>query len=142
MSALNRITLWIFLGFWPVWLVWEIALLIMRGAGVAQLPSLISMVARDRGWSLSSVVYLWFGLGAHFWANTDKVYPGATNTILSISFWVIAVALLVWDITLWRTDFVMWSPVLRWFRWPVAWMIAGALSGRFLFPQAGRAPWN
>jgi hypothetical protein len=141
-STVDQITLIVWLSMWPVFLIWEIILLLMRGAGWAEMPALISMVAREYGWSLSAVVYVWFGLGAHFWWNASARYPGVWDTITALSFWLICVALLVWDIVLWRSDFTAWPTALRWARWPVAWMVAGALSGRFLFPQVGRVPWN
>jgi hypothetical protein len=142
MKTLDNITLGIFVGFWPVWLVWECVLLILRGAHPHELPGLISMVARDRGWSLTCVVYLWSGLAAHFWVNAGGRYAGAWDAVAAVSFWLIAVVLLAWDVALWRSDFVVWSPALRWARWPVAWMLFGTLSGRFLFPQIGRVPWK
>jgi hypothetical protein len=128
----DDITLLVFLGFWPVWLVWELVLLWLRSRP-GEKPKTISMVARDRGHHLSSVAYLWGGLATHFWWPSEAwaTVPG------SVAFWVVALGLVVWDVDLWR------MPVWAWPRWlvrvraPLLWLILGGLAGRFLFPQRG-----
>lgn len=126
----DTITLWVFLCFWPPWLVWELVLLALRRKSGAP-PKTISMVARDRGWHLSSVVYLWGGLATHFW------WPAQWATVVgSALFWGIAVALLAWDVYLWRHEVWAWPTWRRRLRQPLLWLVIGALAGHFLFPQA------
>ncbi len=138
MKRINQITFWVFLSFWPVWLLWEIALLIMRGQGWAEIPDTISMVARDRGWHVSSVVYLLGGLATHFWWNSRKWASVAG----SIIFWVVVLGLLGQDIYLWNSAYETWPIWLRIERWPLMWLGLGSLAGRFLFPQRGVMPWD
>lgn len=135
--TVNAITLVVFLAFWPAWLVWELVLLVRRANDVPDKPitKLISMVARDIGPKASSVVYLWSGLGAHFWW-TGQPYPGAADVIAAVLFWVLAVVLGVWDLTLLKTDRALWSRTLTVVRSPLVWLVVGLLAGRFLFPQA------
>lgn len=123
---MNTVTLVVFLAFWPVWLVWEIVILARR-AQPGDKPKTISMVARDMGWKMNSLVYLWSGLGAHFWWNAAAWAPYLTGAL----FWVIFLVLGVADWLFSATD------ARPWYRTPVLWMAIGALSGRFLFPQAG-----
>jgi hypothetical protein len=127
----NTFTLFVFLGFWPAWLVWELVLLRLR-ALPGDKPKTISMVARDRGYQLNVVVYLWGGLATHFWwlGSTWATVPGA------IAFWVLPLLLLVADIVLWNWPRESWPPWLRFARQPLLWLVVGALAGRFLFPQS------
>lgn len=121
----NAITLIVFLAFWPVWLAWEIYLLIKRGEGVN--VKTLSMVARDRGWQLNSVVYVYCGLAAHFWWT----WKSAT-TLGIIVFWGIAGGRLIGDVVLW----IAFSDPQRWWhRNPLYWACFGILAGHFLFPQ-------
>lgn len=138
MSWVDKITLWVFIGFWPLWFIWEMALLIMRGTPGGEFPETISMVARDRGWHMAAIVYLWGGLATHYWwpTNTWATVPG------SIIFWGIALLLLVQDVVLWNSDVSTWAKWLLWQRWPLMWLFVGLLSGRFLFPQRGQFPWS
>jgi hypothetical protein len=41
---IDNITFWIFIGFWPLWLVWELAMLYLRGKDPN--VDVISMTAR------------------------------------------------------------------------------------------------
>lgn len=133
--SLDTLTLCIFLSFWPVWLAWELFLIWRRRQPGPKLK-LISMVARDRGWQLSSVVYTWNGLAAHFWWTGDT-YATVWGSVL---FWAIGVMLLVEDVVLWNRPVVTWPKWLRFQRWPLAIMALGLLAGHFLFPQIGLTP--
>jgi hypothetical protein len=83
-------------------------------------------------------VYVWAGMMTHWWVNGPR-----TSTVAgAVAFWLVLVALVVWDVVLWKTDFSQWSPVLRWARWPVLWVVLGGLAGWGLFPQVGKVPWE
>ena len=129
-ATVDTITFWLFLGIWPIWGVWELALLWWRGQGIR--VGTISMVAKDRASKLTCLVYLWAGLGAHYWWTGPHWAP-AWSALL---FWAVAVGLLVEDVALWGGDKASWPAWLRWQRWPPLWLCLGVLSGRFLFPQA------
>lgn len=133
----DTISLLVVLAIWPVWLVWEIYLLWRRRPGADDKPRTISMVMRDRAWHLSSLVYLWLGLASHYWLPI-----GAGSAFGGVAFWLIAVALVTQDALLWRHPVETWPRWLKVIRWPLAWMIIGALCGRFLFPQKGIHPWS
>lgn len=141
----------VFLGIWPLWLVLEIVLLVLRAKPrpssevvfrrvelgeltpeqAAELllppPKTISMVAKS--WRITTVVYLWAGCAAHWWWNgpTPTTVPGG------ILFWLIPVGLLVGDILEWKRP----DGFRPWYRNPLLWLVLGALAGRFLFPQPG-----
>lgn len=141
----DTITFCVWMGMWPVWLIWEIVLILLRKwwrpkDGARQLVMLISMVARDRGWQLNSVVYTWFGLGAHFWWNAAAWGPAW----MGVCFWAGVVILFVCDIANWNSDVPRadWPKWRRWVRYPLLWMVVGTLAGRILFPQSGPTPWN
>lgn len=135
-EAIDAATLWVWLGFWPVWLGYEIFLLIKRGQRVN--VRTLSMVARDKGWALSSAVYLWNGLASHWWV------PGLSWATVpgSAAFWLIAVALAIWDGALWGRPTWAWPAWQRWARFPALVMLAGLLAGWLLFPQRGATPWG
>jgi hypothetical protein len=126
----DTLTLWIWLGVWPVLGAWELVLLVLRWRG--RKVRTISMVAKDRGPHLTSIVYAWTAIPAHWWWNAPRWGPDW----LAVAFWVIPVALLGWDIWTWREDAASWPRWKRWTRHPLPWMAAGLLAGRFLFPQA------
>lgn len=131
-TTINRITLGLFLGLpWAPFLIWELVLLYLRGKGIY--VQTISMVAKDYGPHMNSVVYLWAGLATHYWWNGQ-----AWATVIGgVSFWVIALLLVIFDVCLWPTDKANWAQWLTVLRHPGLWMILGALAGRFLFPQRG-----
>ncbi len=117
----NVITFIVLTFFWPIWLVWELVVLSAR-------TKTISMVARDMGPRLSSMVFLWAGLAAHFWW-TAEAYAGVVGTV---AFWGIAAVLLTWDIIL----HIQGRILAAWYRKPWLWLAVGTIAGRFLFPQA------
>jgi hypothetical protein len=137
-QTINLVTFWVLLLALPVLGIWQTALLIMRGAGWKEIPYLISMVARDHGHNLNSLVYAWCGLAAHWWWNAK----GGSTTFGAVTFWVLLLALIVWDVSLWRTNPDAWPVWIQRVRQPEVWMVVAVLSGRFLFPQADRMPWR
>lgn len=139
MTGWNAITLYVWLGFWPVWLVWEMAILVLRGEQVSAMT--ISMVAQRVAWRLPSVVYAWYGLAAHWWWNGKSwaSWPGA------LAFWLIMAGLLAWDIVCWGATskpLLDWPQMMLNLRFPVWYAIIGTLAGHFLFPQSGITPWS
>lgn len=131
-------------GIWPLYLLWEGILLLKRkywdSADDGSPPNLISGEAKIRGWQLNSIVYVWSGMASHWWWSADW-----GSTWAGITFWAIAVALLGFDIYVWKrwgAPSLEWPKWLRWARYPALWMAAGILGGRFLFPQAWLLPWS
>lgn len=118
---------------WPLWLIWEIILLIWRGKGWD--VDTISMVAKDRALQLSSLPFIWGGMAGHWWF-TWKV-PWTYSPVPPITFWALVVGCLVWDILLWSTPYGSLPWALRLVRWPGMMLFLGLLAGAFLFPQRG-----
>jgi hypothetical protein len=127
---IDTITFWVFVAIWPVWLVWELVLLKMRASGPEK-PRTISMVARDLGWRANMIVYLWAGLSTHYW------WPGKAWSSVAggVTFWLIALALLIEDLCLKKHPPAEWPTWLKWQRLPLVWLVIGLLAGHFLFPQ-------
>jgi hypothetical protein len=133
----DTLTLIIWVSIWPAWLILEIVLLIKRGQSTRPLPKTISMVARDMGWRVNLIPYLWSGMATHWWWLASNPYPPVLEGVLGTFFWVIGLALLIWDISLWRVsrdEYVGLGLVVR---NPLTWLIVGAMAGRLLFPQVG-----
>lgn len=155
---MNEWTLYLWLGFWPVMLVVEMIILRWRATGPGK-PKTISMVARDMGWHMNGMVYLWAMCGTHWWWNGPAWAPVWTAVLT----WVILLVLLIVDYFMYRTaqiqtakDFAdglpmktymrsvngvvhEWpytNPLRLWWRAPPLWLAVGALAGRILFPQA------
>lgn len=128
---MNTITLVVFLSVWPFWLAWELVLLWKRSKDGPSTKT-ISMVARDFGRKCCSIEYVWAGLSTHFWW-TAETYAGPIGTV---AFWVIAAVLVAWDVAVWLAPAAAWHPFFLRARNPLLWLVAGALAGRFLFPQA------
>jgi hypothetical protein len=134
--TVDAITFGVWLAIWPVWLLWELVLLVLRGSSIR--VQTISMVARDKGWLFSSVVYSWCGLASHFWIPHASWNP--PHPIGYALFWLVALSLGVEDAILWGSDPMAWSKSLRWRRHPALVMAAGLLLGWLLFPQRGEWP--
>lgn len=127
----DTLTLGILLFPWALWLVWEIFLLVRRGVLAKRhqnIPKTISMVARDARFRLAGPIYLTAGMCAHWWVP----WRAATD-VGSVVFWLIAMALVTWDVLLWRRELAAWE---RWARLPLVWLALGFGSGLLLFPQA------
>lgn len=131
--TMDKVTFWIFFGIWPIWLIWELILIKLRG----QNPSvdLISMVARDRGYQFTAMVFAWGSLAAHYWANWRNL-PW-DNPIPAISFWLLIVLACIWDYFLWNTPYVNLHLWIRIVRFPGTMLFLGLLNGFLLFPQRG-----
>lgn len=125
---LDGVTLIVLLSLFAILLVWEVVLLILRARGSR--ARTISMVARDYGSRMTFFVYLWSGLASHYWWNT----AAWGSTWAGVTFWLIAVALLVTDIRE-AVSTKLNAPQPHW-RHPLVWMVTGLLAGHFLFPQA------
>jgi hypothetical protein len=130
---IDKLTFWLFIAFLPIWLVWELVLIKMRGANPS--VDLISMVARDRGYQFTAMVFAWGSLAAHYWVNWRHL-PWE-SPIPAIMFWVLMLAACVWDYFLWHTPYSTLPFWMRVVRWPGTMLFLGFLNGVFLFPQKG-----
>jgi len=133
----DDVTFIVWIAILPVWLVWEIVLLVKRGQGVA--VRTLSMVAQKRGWQLTAVVYFWTAMPIHWWV---PLHWGSTAG--GIAFWALQLALFGWNIATWKATgapLAEWAPWRRWVNWPVWYLVVGPLAAAFLFPQAGATPW-
>jgi hypothetical protein len=139
MRNIDNLTFFIFVAFWPVYLIWEIALFVMRGKGMN--VDLISMEARDRGYQFNTLVVLWFALPVHFWVNWYR--PAMPNMLwATIVFWVFIAATLTFDLILLNRG-IMYDQLpqaLQIYRWPLTQAVLGVLAAYFLFPQRGVLP--
>jgi hypothetical protein len=127
----NDWTLVVYLSTWGVLVVWELITLFRRWRCPGTGQKTISAVLRDQGWRMSSVVFSSTSMPAHWWLNADAWGPEWLGGL----FWFITAALLGWNLYEWKRP----AP-RRWWHSPVLWLAAGALAGRFLFPQAEVAP--
>ena len=130
---IDTITKWVVIGPWALWLVWEIALLILRGNGHD--VKTISMQAKDLGaGGLTAIVFAWFGLGSHYWITWTR--PTWSFPWLGVVFWALLVGFLAMDIfTHWNV--VNWPAWMRWVRYTPIVAAFGILCGWALFPQRG-----
>lgn len=136
-AMMNRLTAALtYYGPWVLFLFWEICALILRAQG--HRVGTISMVARDHGWAAVVVPFLWGGMASHWWWPSEH----AGGAITSVLFWLIGVALFVWDLSSMQRGVESYSPVLLWLRFPFAWCVIGFICGGLLFPQTGIAPWR
>ena len=130
---IDKFTFWLVIGFWPIWIVWELVLLILRGHNPS--VDLISMVARDRSYQMSSLAFAWGSLAAHFWANwRDVPWTGA---VFGVAFFLLIALVLTWDVFLWNTPYAslpLWTRVVR---FPGTMLFMGLLNGFLVFPQRG-----
>jgi len=136
--TLDTVTFLIWVGFLPLWLLWECAVLLLRSREYR--ARTISMVARDRAWQLTSVVFFWCAMPVHWW-----IPIGWGSTAGGVAFWTIQAALLVWNVATWRRTsqpLAWWPPWLRWVNWPVWYLVAGPVAAAVLFPQNGAVPWR
>lgn len=133
--TVDTITFWVWLSPWFILGFWELYVVIQRLRGVK--VKTVSIVAKDYGPKLASMVYTWTAMPAHWWWNAGRWGPD----FLAWIFWIIPVALLVWDIFCWKEVPQSWSTWKRRARHPLTWMVLGPLAGRYLFPQAGGLPW-
>lgn len=134
---LHNITFIVFIAIWPVWLVLDLIILWKRGHhGTGPIPETVSMVARDSGWRLSIIPYLWGAMATHYW------WPGKVwgSTADGIVFWLVALLLLIQDVILWKRPVSTWPKWLVWQRWPILLLLVGAILGKLLFSQAGFVP--
>jgi hypothetical protein len=129
---IDKLTFWIFAGFWPIYLVWELILLVLRGHNPS--VDLISMVARDRAYQMNCLAFTWCGLAAHFWINW-KHLPQWDGLLPNIVFWLLVVGAVALDILLWKHPYSGLPFWLRVFRFPGTQVLLGLLAGAFLFPQ-------
>lgn len=126
----NTLTLCVLLFPWALWLAWE-AYLLARRASVVRVKT-ISMVAKERGRHLSSVVYVWAGMAAHWWWPSKAFAPVWAGVL----FWVLILPLLAHDVAAWRSDAQTWEPWRRFLFSPLLVLVLGFVSGKLLFPQA------
>jgi hypothetical protein len=136
----DTMTWWLMLGPWVfIWLpleVWRLVQRKRREPGTP-IPKLISQIMKERGWQMTGLVYVWNGMASHWWwpAEWGAAWAG-------VLFWLILAAALVFDFLCRKIPVAEYPVWMRWARFPLFWMVAGLLGGRFLFPQASRLPWE
>ncbi len=135
----NDLTFILSVFFLPIWLVWELTLLWLRGKGhvsadTGHLAGTISMVMRDRAYQMNAIPFFWSAMTAHWWVNWfdrpvwDVPYP-------AIAFWLLLAATLGLDIYLWHTPYPTLESLVKVFRAPMVQVGLGFLAAYFLFPQ-------
>lgn len=91
----------------------------------------ISMILRNHRNHTTGVVFALSAMPTHWWVPTFPTYAAGT-----VVFWLLAIALFVWDLA-WRN-----RPLETWPGWAKTlkdsrlWVAAGMLAGLTLFPQA------
>jgi hypothetical protein len=128
---MNNFTFWLVIGFWPIWIIWELVLLILRGHDPS--VGLISMVARDRSYQMASLAFAWGSLAGHFWANwRDVPWDG---WYFGVSFFLLILLVFIWDVSLWNTAYASLPYWVRVARFPGVMLFLGLLNGFLVFPQ-------
>ena len=130
---IDKFTFWLVIGFWPIWIVWELVLLVLRGHNPS--VDLISMVARDRSYQMASLAFAWGSLAGHFWMNWRDL-PWS-SPILGVLFFLLIALVLVWDITIWNVPYSSLHWFFRLVRFPGVMLFLGLLNGFLIFPQRG-----
>lgn len=130
-EAATNIVLGVVFGFWVVLILLEIPLLVRRATDKSF--KTISMVLRDYRYRTTSLAFTWASMATHWWVPA----PAFSPVWMGILFWLILLAVVVWDIFLWRKPTETWPSWLKVVRTPLLWLVLGAAAGYFLFPQAG-----
>lgn len=134
-ALVDRITLWVFLLPLLIWLPWELVIVLWLRPRAKRLglpmPQTISMVARGLGYRMAAIVYLWSGLGVHYWVNRTVWGTSWAGVI----FWLIPLALAVWAVIDWKSDVLTWPKWKRIVLWPGTVYAYAGLAGWLLFPQ-------
>jgi hypothetical protein len=138
-DQIDAVTLWVFLTPVITYVPWELVVVLWLRPRAKRLglpmPKTISMVARGLGYRVAALVYLWFGLGVHFWLNRSTWGSAPAGVV----FWLVPVALAVWAGFDWGTDPQTWPRWKRTVLHPFFVAPVGALAGYLLFPQT--FPW-
>jgi hypothetical protein len=136
---LNDITFVVSVFFLPIWLIWELVVLIYlrpRGATVdSHLVGTISMIMQQRAYQINVIPFFWAGMAAHWWVNWLRT-PVWSNAVPTVLYWVIVAGVLGLDVILWSTAYQQlpeWAKVLR---SPMVQVVLGFFTAYFLFPQA------
>jgi len=134
----NGITFLVSVFFLPIWLVWELVVLLwLRPRGVAidgHLAGTISMIMQQRAYQLNIIPFFWASMTAHWWFNWlrhrvwDVPYP-------AIAFWVFLAGTLAADIVLWNTAYQQLPEWAKVYRAPMVQCALGFMLAYFLFPQ-------
>jgi hypothetical protein len=142
---IDNITFIITVFFLPVWLVWELTLLWLRGSGYVsgdQLVRTISMVMRDRAYQFNVLPFFWSAMAAHWWANWLRTAT-YDSPAPAVAFWLLVAANLVLDLLLMSTPYYSLAPWLKVARAPMIQLALGFIAAYFLFPQrAPQGPWR
>lgn len=131
--TIDKFTFYLVLGFWPIWIIWELILLYLRGHNPS--VDLISMVARDRSYQMSALAFAWGSLAAHFWANWR--YLPWTGWPFGVMFFLLILLVLIWDVALWNAPYAELPYWIRVVRFPGVMLGLGLLNGFLVFPQRG-----
>lgn len=135
-ALINRITSFVVVGPWIVWLIWELALLWFRGKGIT--VNTISMEAKRIAFAhLGALAYFWGGMSAHYFLSWKR--PVWNSPAPAIAFWTIGAAYLAADL-LDRGHWFGWPDFVQWIRWPPVVVLIGLAAGYLLFPQS--ATWS
>jgi hypothetical protein len=135
-AIVNRITTWVVIGPWLLWLAWEIALIWLRGSGTHVYT--ISQEAKRLAFGyLGSLAYFWGGMTAHYFLTWSK--PSWSSPLPAVAFWVIGLAYMGADFFD-GGDPSKWPNFVQWLRWPPVVVVIGLLAGHLLFPQP--TPWR
>jgi hypothetical protein len=131
--TVNLITKWVFIGPWFLFAAWEIVTIVLRQKLGTEVKT-ISMEAKDLGsGGLTSIVFAWFGLGAHYWITWTR--PVWSFPWLGVLFWALLVGFIVMDLaTSYR--WVDWPAWMRWARYTPLVAAFAVLCGWAFFPQS------
>lgn len=127
---IDNVTFWMWFGVWPLWLIWELVLIVLDRNGVK--VDLISQEARERAYQLNVIPFVWGAMASHWWLNWARPYVVAYPAVI---FWGLVGSTFVLDVVMWNTTYNTLSGWFRVFRWPGTQMLLGLVLGLVLFPQ-------
>jgi hypothetical protein len=134
----NDTTFIISIFFLPIWLVWELVVLLwLRPRGVVidgHLPGTISMIMQQRAYQINVIPFFWASMTAHWWFNWMRVSTWSTP-IPAIVFWVILASILASDVWLWNVAYQQLPEWAKVFRAPMVQSLLGFVLAYTLFPQ-------
>jgi uncharacterized protein YacL len=136
----NDITFLISVFFLPIWLVWELVILLwLRPQGVQTdggLAKTISMIMQQRAYIFTCIPLFWASMMAHWWFNWIR-NPVWKVPAPSIIFWSFVGLTLIVDVILWRSG-IGFSSLPSWakgYRAPMVQCLVGIVMAYLLFPQ-------
>ncbi len=130
---INDLTFLVTVFYLPIWLVWEVVVLKIRGAVGVDVGT-ISTVMRERAYRLNCIPFFWAAMTAHWWYNWLR-HPTYDAPWPAVAFWLMVAGTLALDVALWNHPYPTLTGWVKVFRVPMVQCTLGFVSAYLLFPQ-------